>query len=82
MVVTDIHMPYIDGWKLPRMIRSGIFKCSESTPVIMVSHIFTDRITEITAKKFGVCRFIPLTSNEGFGGVVRERCADCLSHYT
>ncbi|MDO9371890.1 MAG: response regulator [Gammaproteobacteria bacterium] len=77
LVITDIHMPYIDGWKLSRMIRSGILKCPGDVPIIVVSHTFTDRITEITAKEFGVTRFIALNSTQTFDGVPRA-VHDCL----
>ncbi|MEW6353403.1 MAG: response regulator [Pseudomonadota bacterium] len=59
-VITDIHLPPIDGWRLARMVRSGVFKCAKTTPIIAVSSSFTERIAEATAKEFGINRLLPL----------------------
>ncbi|HLA74857.1 MAG TPA: response regulator, partial [Gammaproteobacteria bacterium] len=48
LLITDIHLPYIDGWRLARMVRSGVFRCAKTLPIIAVSATFTERIAETT----------------------------------
>jgi CheY-like chemotaxis protein len=43
LLITDVHMPHIDGWRLARMVRSGLFSCLDTTPIIAVSATFGDR---------------------------------------
>ncbi len=71
LVITDVHMPNLDGWRLARMVRSGLFPAANDTPIIVVSATFSERIAESTAKEFGVNRFlsIPLANDDLMGTV-------------
>ena len=60
LLITDVHMPHLDGWRLARMVRSGLFPCPENTPIIAVSATFSDRIAETTAREFEINRFLSL----------------------
>lgn len=72
LLLTDIHMPNIDGWRLCRMVRSGIFRCASDTPIVVVSSTFGERIAEATAREFGVDRFLQLAQVSQAPRVVRE----------
>ena len=72
MVITDVHMPYLDGWRLARMVRSGVFRCLSNIPIIVVSATFSERIAEITAREFGVSRFLPLKNRRQLTETVYE----------
>src|SRR3569833_900374 len=36
LVITDVHMPQLDGWRLARMVRTGLFACHATTPIFVV----------------------------------------------
>lgn len=57
LVITDIPLGDIDGWRLTRLIRSNILKTPSSTPVIAVSSIYSERIAEITAREYEINHF-------------------------
>lgn len=78
LVITDIHMPKLDGWRLARMVRSGLFACPATTPIIVASATFSERIAEITAREFEINRFfsLPLKNKEELISTVRELLAD------
>jgi|GEM_PF-835509 len=57
LVITDIPLGNLDGWRLTRLIRSGILKTPAATPVVVVSTIYSERIAEITAKEHGINHF-------------------------
>lgn len=74
LVITDVHMPQLDGWRLARMVRSGLFACPATTPIIVASATFSERIAETTAREFEINRFfsLPLKNREELVNTVRE----------
>ena len=74
LLITDVHMPYLDGWRLARMVRSGLFPSPNNLPIIAVSATFADRIAETTAKEFEINRFLslPLQQRGELAATVRE----------
>ncbi|HWQ95507.1 MAG TPA: response regulator [Gammaproteobacteria bacterium] len=78
LLITDVHMPYLDGWRLARMVRSGLFRCSSGIPIIVVSGTYADRIAEVTAREYGINRFVPLLPQQGYEAVL-SAVSDCLS---
>jgi diguanylate cyclase (GGDEF)-like protein/PAS domain S-box-containing protein len=72
MVITDVHMPHLDGWRLARMVRSGVFRCPSNIPIVVVSATFSERIAEVTAREFGVTRFLPLKNRRQLTEAVYE----------
>src|SRR3569623_706279 len=78
LVITDVHMPQLDGWRLARMVRSGLFACPATTPIIVASATFSARIAETTAREFEINRFfsLPLKNREDLIVAVRELLAD------
>ncbi len=59
LIITDIDLDQIDGWRLTRLIRSGVLKSAASTPIIIISTTFSERIAEATAKEFEANLFLP-----------------------
>src|SRR3569832_2614520 len=60
LVITDVHMPQLDGWRLARMVRSGLFACHATTHIIVASATFSERIAETTAREIEINRFFSL----------------------
>ncbi|MCU4675971.1 EAL domain-containing protein [Catenovulum sp. 2E275] len=59
VVISDIDIDGFDGWRLSRMIRSGIFRCSENIPIIIVASTWCEHIAETTAREFGINFMLP-----------------------
>lgn len=54
LVVTAIAIGEFDSWRLARFIRSGICQGGRPVPIIIVTRVWCERITEITARDFGI----------------------------
>lgn len=54
VIVTDINIGAFDCWRLARIIRSGIYRSDRTVPIIVVTRIWCERITEVTARDFGI----------------------------
>lgn len=59
LLVTDVDIAPLDGWRLGRMVRSGLFRCRSSIPLIIVATTWCERIAETTAREFGINVVIP-----------------------
>ena len=58
VIVSDIELGDLDGWRLTRLVRSGVTQTGANTPVVIISTTFSARIAEATAKEFEVNRFL------------------------
>ncbi len=70
VLLGDVDTPDLDGWRLSRLVRSGILKCPVDTPIIMVSSTWCERIAEVTAREYGVNEMLPLEHIERIPQVV------------
>ena len=51
VIITDLYMPGIDGWRLCRLLRSAAYQASNLTPILVVSATFSGAdAAEITAQ--------------------------------
>ncbi len=62
-VVSDIFTGQLDGWRLARMVRSGVFSCSESTPFVIVASTWCTRMAEVTAREFDIDHLLPFSQH-------------------
>lgn len=74
LVVMDISIGEFDGWRLARIIRSGIYRCENNIPIILVTKSWCERITRITAREFGINHLLSFEDLEQLPQLV----ADCL----
>jgi diguanylate cyclase (GGDEF)-like protein/PAS domain S-box-containing protein len=72
LLIVDVDMPDLDGWRLSRLVRSGILLCDAAMPIIMVTSTWCERIAEVTAREYGINRLVPLDQNELIPSVIRE----------
>ncbi|WP_305041586.1 two-component system response regulator [Geoalkalibacter sp.] len=75
LLITEIDIPGLDGWRLSRLVRSGVFKCKSDIPIIVVAKTWCERIAETTAREFGVNAMLAMDHLPKLGQVVRN----CLS---
>jgi PAS domain S-box-containing protein len=64
LVVSDINMPYIDGFQLCRILKSGEFHGYENTPIILVSATYRDVVAEQLARDVGASAYIQAPYDE------------------
>jgi len=72
LLITDLEFPDLDGWRLARMVRSGIFLCRKDIPIIVVANTWCERIAETTAKAYGINRVLPLENNQELPDLVKS----------
>jgi diguanylate cyclase (GGDEF)-like protein/PAS domain S-box-containing protein len=57
-VVSNINLGQFDGWRLARLVRSGVLKCASDIPFVVVANTWCDHIANTTAREFGINRLI------------------------
>jgi len=57
-VISNINLDNFDGWRLARMVRSGVLKCSADTPFVVVANTWCEHLASATAREFGINRLI------------------------
>lgn len=75
LVVTAIAIGEFDSWRLARFIRSGICQGGRTLPIIIVTRFWCERITEITARDFGINHLLSFEDRERLPAAVRS-CLD------
>lgn len=58
LVITEVNIGDIDGWKLSRFIRTGILASSENLPILLITENHSERIAETTAHLFDINKVI------------------------
>lgn len=59
LLIVDTELSDMDGWRLSRLVRSGILKCSPDIAILMRAHTWCERIAEVTAREYGINKLIP-----------------------
>lgn len=60
LLVVDLHMPGLDGWKFCRLVRSEDFPGFEDVPILMVSATFSGAEVEEVSAQLGANGFLPI----------------------
>jgi PAS domain S-box-containing protein len=63
LIITDLYMPEINGWKLCRLLRSAEFSSYNKIPTIIMSATFSGSDAEDIARELGVNGFLPIPYN-------------------
>jgi PAS domain S-box-containing protein len=58
LIVTDLHMPGIDGWRFCRLLRSAEFARCNAIPILVVSATFSGRDAELLSLELGANGFL------------------------
>jgi two-component sensor histidine kinase len=58
LIITDLHMPDIDGWRLVRLLRSREYPAFNETPVLVVSATFSGSDTAQISEDLGADGFL------------------------
>ena len=60
LIVTDLCMPEIDGWRFCRLLRSPQFPQFNSVPILVLSATFSGIDAQQAAKELGANAFLPI----------------------
>lgn len=63
-VVSNIQLVEFDGWRLARLVRSGIFRCAPNIPFVIVANTWCEHIAQITAREFGINELLAFEQRE------------------
>ena len=58
LIITDIHMPGIDGWKFCRLLKSADYERFNSVPILVISAIFAGDAPDRIAAEIGANAFL------------------------
>ena len=72
IVIVDVDVPDLDGWRLSRLVRSGILNCRADLPIVITASTWCERIAEITAREYGINYLLPLDHLECLPVIIKE----------
>jgi PAS domain S-box-containing protein len=73
VVVSDVHMPILDGFQLCRLMRSTEFPDLNRVPVVLVSATYRDQAAQRLARDVGAQAFLEWPfSAEDLGGAIEQ----------
>jgi diguanylate cyclase (GGDEF)-like protein/PAS domain S-box-containing protein len=80
LLIVDVDTSDLDGWRLSRLVRSGILHCRVDMPIIIVASVWCERIAEVTAREYGINNLLPLDHIEQLPRLVAEHLANQTSN--
>lgn len=60
LLVCGVDFADLDGWRLARLVRSGVLHVDSELPIIMLSDTWCERIAEVTAREFAIDYLLPV----------------------
>ena len=64
IIITDLYMPGLDGWKLCRLLRSSEYAMFNDVPLLVISGTFSGEDAERITSDTGADAFLPLPMDE------------------
>jgi diguanylate cyclase (GGDEF)-like protein/PAS domain S-box-containing protein len=71
-VVSNINLDNFDGWRLARMVRSGVLKCAADTPFVVVANTWCEHLASATAREFGINSLIAFSECEKLPDIINN----------
>ncbi len=71
-VVSNINLDNFDGWRLARMVRSGVLNCPADTPFVIVANTWCEHLASATAREFGINRLIAFSEYDKLLGIINN----------
>lgn len=53
-LICDIDLQGLDGWRVSRLVRSGVLRCHADIPILLTMSTWCERIAEVTAREYGI----------------------------
>ncbi|HPO15782.1 MAG TPA: response regulator [Candidatus Hydrogenedentes bacterium] len=64
LIITDLNMPGIDGWRFCRLLRSPEYPVFHKVPILVVSATFSGEETEHISSELGANAFLSLPADQ------------------
>jgi two-component system, cell cycle sensor histidine kinase and response regulator CckA len=77
VIITDLYMPGIDGWRLCRLLRSSAYHAFNAIPILVVSATFSGADAEELTAQLGADGFLSAPYE---AGVLRQSVRDLLGN--
>lgn len=71
-VISNINLDNFDGWRLARMVRSGVLICAADIPFVIVANTWCEHLASTTAHEFGINRLIAFSEHEKLLSIINE----------
>ncbi|MEW6983735.1 response regulator [Colwelliaceae bacterium 6471] len=81
-LVSNINLGGFDGWRLARMVRSGVLKCSAEIPIVVVANTWCEHLANATAREFGINRLITFEDHKELLATINENKLTALEDMT
>lgn len=72
LIITEIDIGEIDGWRLSRFIRTGILATRQDVPILLVTENYCERITETTARMFDINKVMGFSEITNIENIVSQ----------
>ncbi len=72
LVITEVDIGDVDGWRLSRLIRSGILASRQDLPILLITENHSERIAETTARMFDIDQVISFQELEYIDEVIEQ----------
>lgn len=77
VIITDLYMPGIDGWRFCRLLRSDAYRAFNSIPIVVISATFSGADAEEITTQLGADAFLPAPYE---ASVLRQLTRDLLGN--
>ncbi len=71
-IVSNINLGTFDGWRLARMVRSGVLKCAAETPIVVVANTWCEHLANTTAREFSINRLIAFSDADKLLNIINK----------
>jgi diguanylate cyclase (GGDEF)-like protein/PAS domain S-box-containing protein len=71
LIILDVDIPDLDGWRLSRLIRSNILHCRADLPIVIMASTWCERIAEVTAREYGINYLLPLNHLDRLPSIIQ-----------
>ncbi len=72
LLILDVDTQDVDGWRLSRLVRSGILTCPADLPIVIIARTWCERIAEVTAREYGVNALLALEHLEQLPALIKR----------
>ncbi|WP_440876602.1 EAL domain-containing protein [Thalassotalea sp. PLHSN55] len=72
LVITEVDIGDVDGWRLSRLIRSGVLPANQDLPIILLTESYSERIAQTTAKMFDIDQVISFQEIQHINNVIEQ----------
>ncbi|MEY8213161.1 MAG: EAL domain-containing protein [Colwellia sp.] len=71
-IVSNINLDNFDGWRLARLVRSGVLRCASDTPFVLVANTWCEHLASATAREFGINRLIAFSDCDNLPSIIHN----------